>query len=90
MSDEHLCEACGQHPVAAIACSVLGAASFGYCDDCLNTGREPWCTVLTALWICGPIDGLDHQLALHGKTLEEAMHEVAVLDETYMRSNADA
>lgn len=36
------CDVCGKIGKTTVRCSMMGAISFGYCDDCLNNGLEPY------------------------------------------------
>ena len=36
------CDVCGKLGKVTICCSTMGAISFGYCDDCLKNGLEPY------------------------------------------------
>ena len=36
------CAVCGKEGEVFVACSACGAISFAYCEDCLNTGAEPY------------------------------------------------
>ena len=36
------CDVCGKEAEVFVACSVCGAVSFAYCDECLDEGREPY------------------------------------------------
>lgn len=36
------CGVCGKEAETVVCCSSCGAISFAYCQECLNSGREPY------------------------------------------------
>lgn len=36
------CDVCGKEVETVVCCSSCGAISFAYCQECLNSGREPY------------------------------------------------
>ena len=36
------CDVCGKEAETVVCCSSCGAISFAYCQECLNSGREPY------------------------------------------------
>ena len=36
------CDVCGKEADVTVCCSVFGAFSYAYCEDCLKSGLEPY------------------------------------------------
>ena len=36
------CDVCGKETNTVVCASACGATSFAYCEECLQTGREPY------------------------------------------------
>ena len=80
------CEACGAENVkGAVACSLFGAYSGAWCENCLKEGRDSYNLMVSYIADAGrwPVDinesfreEVRYQLKLHGKTEEEFAKDV--------------
>lgn len=49
-----ICDVCGKEVEKICACaSTMGAISFGYCEDCLRKGLEPYYAVVAYISCAG-------------------------------------
>jgi hypothetical protein len=90
------CEACGAENVkGAVACSLFGAYSGAWCEDCLRTGRDSYKLMVSYIADAGhwPEDinstfqtEVRRQLKLHNKTEEEFKKDVDKMIEDFMNT----
>ena len=80
-----ICDVCGKHRSAAVACSGYGPISFAYCKDCLEKELEPYWVVVAYISCVGhfPQDinevyqkDVRRMLPLWGKTEAEFIRDV--------------
>lgn len=71
------CDVCGKEAETVVCCSSCGAISFAYCQECLNTGREPY-DALIGMGLTSDIFNKSYKqqillpsLRFFGKTIEE-------------------
>ena len=83
------CDVCGKEAETVVCCSSCGAISFAYCQECLNTGREPY-NALVGMGL--PSDCINKtykqqillpSLRFFGKTIEEFDTDVKKMDDEY-------
>lgn len=79
------CDVCGKESEVFVASSAYGAISFAYCEDCLQSGREPYWAVVSYISCAGhfPDDineeyqkDVRRQLMLHGISEEQFIQDV--------------
>lgn len=91
------CDVCGKEGPVYVASSSLGAISFGYCGECLGSGREPYGVAVGVFigmkdmsevgeWF-RPI--LKDMLVKEGKTEEEFFKECVAFADEYEASCQD-
>lgn len=49
-----VCSVCGAQGDVAVACSTLGGITNAYCQDCLDSGAEPWGDLVFTCSMNGP------------------------------------
>lgn len=86
LCDIEKCEACGaEHVKGAVACSLFGAYSGAWCENCLREGRDSYNLMVSYIADAGrwPEDinesfqaEVRRQLKLHDKTEEEFAKDV--------------
>jgi ribosome-binding protein aMBF1 (putative translation factor) len=86
---KYKCEVCGKETESlTTVSSIFGPMSFGYCDDCLESGKEPYRTMVYCVAQVGQypkdfnkayINIIKEQLALHNKSEEEFINDVNVV-----------
>lgn len=84
------CNVCGSLERVSVRCSAMGAVSFGYCEDCRDSNREPWTALVGGLfgvprddvapWV-KPI--IAATLQHYGKTEDELWKDVENLSHEY-------
>lgn len=89
------CDVCGKEAELFVRCSATGAISFGYCEKCLTTGREPYYAIIASLMYCisnkptmNDIAEWYHpiirvSLEAEGKTEEELFKDIKAFEEDY-------
>lgn len=83
------CDVCGKEAETVVCCSSCGAISFAYCQECLNSGREPYDALVgMGLYSDEVSKAYRSQILLpslnfHGKTIEEFDADVKRLDDAY-------
>ena len=83
------CDVCGKEAEVFVACSSCGAVSYAYCQECLNSSREPYDALVGMGLPSACINQTYRQqillpsLSFFGKTLAEFDADVEKMDEEY-------
>lgn len=83
------CDVCGKEAETVVCCSSCGAISFAYCQECLNSGREPYDALVGIGLTSNFINKTYKQqillpsLRFFGKTIEEFDEDVVKADAEY-------
>jgi len=90
-----VCDVCGKNEAKGVACSVFGAISLAYCQECLDAERDDYGTMVAGLCGGGITCMRDIRSDLHpyvtatlafaGKTEEDLFKEIRELEEEYYR-----
>lgn len=85
------CEVCGVEAPVVVVSSRLGPCSCAYCEECYDTGLEPYPMVVAAVWTCGWENMADWAkarikkiLTKLGKTEEEMLADVKARDNSFI------
>jgi hypothetical protein len=86
------CNVCNEREAVGVACSATGAVSFAYCQECLQSNREPYGAVVASLFGMSGMDEvaewyrpiIQATLMAEGKTEQELFADVTVLEQEYM------
>lgn len=79
------CDVCGKEVETYVACSGYGAASYAYCKECLENGREPYNAMVAYISCAGHFpddinkayqEDVRRQLKLHGTSEEQFIKDV--------------
>ena len=83
------CDVCGKEAETVVCCSSCGAISFAYCQECLNSGREPY-DALVGMGLTSDMINKSYKqqillpsLQFFGKTIEEFDADVEKADAEY-------
>ena len=80
-----ICDVCGKEEECQVVCSCFGAFSIAICDECLQTGKENYNSMVSYIADAGKFPEdinpayqslVRHQLELHNKTEEEFINDV--------------
>lgn len=83
------CDVCGKETEVFVASSSCGGMSYAYCQECLNSGREPYDALIGMGLTSDCINNVYKQrillpsLKFYGKTLEEFDADVEKMDVNY-------
>lgn len=83
------CDVCGKETETVVCCSSCGAISFAYCQECLNSGREPYDALVGMGLYYDDINKTYKQqvllpsLRFFDKTIEEFNADVEKMDAEY-------
>ena len=88
MTEALMCDVCGSNKAIGVACSACGPMSFGYCQGCAVSGREPYDAVVFAMLGIPDMGGvaawfkpiLKTTLEAEGKSLGEFFQDVRRLE----------
>ena len=91
-----LCNVCGKNEAKGVACSVFGAISLAYCQECLDAERDNYDIMVGGLCGGGITCMDDIRSDLHpyvratlefaGKTEEDLFREISEFEEEYCRA----
>jgi hypothetical protein len=86
-----LCDVCGKETdTGGIACSSLGPISLYYCQECLQSGREPWGILVSTISSTNQedyrpefIEYVETLLEYYNKTWEDLVQEAKAFWKEY-------
>lgn len=87
----NLCNVCCKREAIGVCSSSTGAISFAYCQECLETRREPYGAVVASLYGMSGMDEVASwyrptvvaTLKAEGKTVEELFADVMAFEKEY-------
>lgn len=86
-----ICQVCGEHEAVGVACSAIGALSIAYCQECLQSHREPYWALVASLYAISGMDDaaewfkpiIEATLEAEGKSVKELFQDVRQAEQEY-------